>query len=81
MRAAVGSRESEVELPEGAVLAQLPRLLSAEYGEHLFDLLGGEEPFGQHIVIVNGQHTALQGLDLVLNEGDTVTIMPPMSGG
>jgi molybdopterin synthase sulfur carrier subunit len=81
VRAVVGSRESEVEIPEGTMLGQLPALLRPEYGERLFQLLGGENPFSQHMVLINGQHVGLQGLDVALADGDRVTIMPPVAGG
>ena len=82
LRVAVGSRESVITLPTGTTLRDLPPLLLPEYGEELFRLLGGQEAFRQVRILVNGRdHFTRQGLDTVLGEGDTVTLMPPMIGG
>lgn len=82
LKAAVGSRESEVEVTEGTEIRELPVLLRSEHGERLFYLLGGHEPFGHLRVLVNGRdHFTLEGLKTVLADGDTVTIMPPVRGG
>lgn len=82
LRDAVGTRQSELEVPEGATLGQLPLLLQAVYGEKLFHLLGGNQPFNSLRVLINGRdHFVLQGLGTTLAQGDTITLMPPMVGG
>ncbi len=82
LKEAVGARESEVDLPEGTKAGQLPLLLRSEYGEGLFQLLGGKEPFDHHIVMVDGRHhVGLQGLETCLVDGSTVTIMHRVTGG
>ena len=82
LKTTVGKRQSEVELPEGATLGQLPIALQARYGQQLFVLLGGNQPFHQLRVLINGRdHFTLYGLETPLAEGDTITLMPPMVGG
>ena len=82
LKEAVGTRETEIELPDGTILGQLPLWLRAAYGERLYELLGGEEPFNAHIVMVNGHHyVGLQGLETPLADGYTVTIMHSVTGG
>ena len=64
------------------MLGQLPLLLKSVYGDRFYELLGGEEPFNTHIVMVNGHHyVGLQGLETCLVDGYTVTIMHSVTGG
>jgi molybdopterin converting factor small subunit len=82
LKAVVGSREIELELPEGAELRRLPPLLRSRCGEGLFRLLGEQEPFGHLRVLINGHdHFTLQGQETVLADGDTVTFIPLIVGG
>jgi molybdopterin synthase sulfur carrier subunit len=82
LKTTLGTRQSQVELPEGATLGQLPAALRALYGEQLFGLLGGDQPFHHLRVLINGRdHFTLRGQETTLAEGDTITIMPPMVGG
>lgn len=82
LKAAVGSREVELELAEGTELRELSPLLRSRCGEELFHLLGEQAPFGRLRVLINGRdHFTLQGLETVLVDGDTVTLMPLIAGG
>lgn len=82
LKATIGSREIEIELAEGTELRELPPLLRSRCGEKLFRLLGEQEPFVHLRVLINGRdHFTLRGLQTVLVDGDTVTLMPLVAGG
>lgn len=79
LKTEVGSREVEVEVPQGTKLRDLPQLLRPEYGDRLYDLLGGRRPFGYWRVILNGCYH--QEPKTSLADGDTVAFIPPIAGG
>jgi len=78
LREAVGSRELELELEDGATLGDL---LEALYGRfpRLREIVEGLEKRGLNVLfMVNGSTAALGER---LRDGDVVTILPPASGG
>ena len=78
----VGTRETAIEGPEGAMLKEIPALLRSHFGEELYHLLNNQQPFVGLRVLINGRdHFTLEGLDTMLVDGDRVTIFPPIAGG
>lgn len=84
MKALLGSREIQVEMPAGARLADLLARLSQQCGPE-FDRqvnVDGDWPDLRARIFVNGRdHFTLQHLDTVLQDGDRVMLLPPMAGG
>ena len=66
----VGATEFEVELREGANIADLKALLFHEYPEF--------ERLASFAVAVNESYATDE---VILKEGDTIAIIPPVSGG
>ena len=82
---AIGQRMTEVELPPGSKVADLLTYMKERWGDKLSIRLfnpinGGVLP---HVrILVNGQAiNFLEGMETLLNEGDEVLILPPVSGG
>ena len=71
VREAVGSKELEVELPEGATAAELQRRLAASHA--VFDEFGGR------LAVSVGYELASP--ETVLRDADEVAFLPPVSGG
>ena len=70
-RERTGRREQEIELEDGATASMLIQHLGNQYGG----------PFASPdslVVAVNGEYVTL---DHVLEEGDEVALIPPVSGG
>jgi MoaD family protein len=82
---AVGQRLTEIELPQGATVADFLTYMSGRWGEvlsnHLFHPESGAVlPYVQ--IMVNGQTiNVLGGMETPLKEEDEVLILPPVSGG
>lgn len=76
-----------MELPLGVSLETLLKTLADERGEelrrHLFDPAESFSRLRPHIhILVNGRHFAFTGgMNTVLENGDSVLIMPPAGGG
>jgi len=78
LRDAVGSKEVELELPEGARLGDALRALYASY-PRLERLVAELEKRGLAVLfLVNGEAA---GRERELRDGDVLTILPPASGG
>ncbi|MGB9676177.1 MAG: MoaD/ThiS family protein [Candidatus Bathyarchaeales archaeon] len=82
----IGSvREEEVEISEGASVADLLMALSEKYGEAfkkaIYDRIGADvKP--NYIVTVNGYLlNQLKGVETKLKNGDHVILLPIVSGG
>jgi len=76
LREKLGWKEKEFEIPDGARLADLVKLV-----EELRSALGDNPLQGFHI-LVNGINVALkQGLETPLKDSDVVDIFPPAAGG
>lgn len=63
------------------VLEKLSEFAGSDFPKRIYDTATGS--MNEHIVIfVNAREArSLRGPDTVLNDGDVVTIMPPMAGG
>ena len=75
------SKALQIEVGTGATVEDLLNLVfnTHERRERIFDN-GKLKP---HIIVMkNGRHIQhLKGLDTELNEGDTVSVFPPIAGG
>jgi len=87
LREITGKREEKLQLrkKEGTVLEVLDKL-SDEYGrnfkEYVFDTSNDKSLRSQVSVMVNGQSIRnLENLKTRIKDGDTIAILPPISGG
>ncbi len=75
----------EVKLEEPATVFDLLSQLASQFGKQFTDEIyepGAKDVKPMFTVMVNGVVTGqLAGLDTKLNEGDTVILMPLMTGG
>jgi molybdopterin synthase sulfur carrier subunit len=70
-------------LPDGALLSDALHILSRRYpvfGERVFEAGGG---LRKHInALVNGRNVQFRdGMETVLQDGDRLSILPPVGGG
>jgi molybdopterin converting factor small subunit len=84
LRAILGRSEEDVDLPEGSNLADLLLHLADNGGceaeSHL--ITAARAPRPSLLVVVNDSAvSARAAANLVLNHGDTVTLLPPIAGG
>jgi molybdopterin synthase sulfur carrier subunit len=81
----LGKGEIELSVPEKSTLQELVTKLVNNFGDELASLLLESETRKvlPHIrLMVNGRDIAfLNGMDTVLQPGDEVLILPPVSGG
>ncbi|MBN2122947.1 MAG: MoaD/ThiS family protein [Deltaproteobacteria bacterium] len=81
----IGQRETELDLPEGINLDGLLFHMVSVWGERLSERLfkaGSKELLPRIRIMVNGRDMQfVKGLDTVLQDGDTVHLFPPVSGG
>ena len=81
----LGKGEIELSLPEKSTLKDLVTTLVNRFGDELASLL--LEPETRNVLphirlMVNGRDIAfLSGMETVLQPGDDVLILPPVSGG
>jgi MoaD family protein len=78
-------REEEIEVRDGASVADLLVLLAEKYGEPFrkaFYDKGSEDVKPNYIITVNGfLLNQLEGVKTKLKHGDLVTLLPIVSGG
>lgn len=85
LKTIMGSGEMELSFPEGSTLGQLISSLVNRCGVELADYL--YEPHSKSLrpyirLMVNGRDIAfLNRMETVLQSGDEVLILPPVSGG
>jgi len=81
----LGAREMVVELPEGATVADLLRLLARRADEGASRLLFTDPEEGSQpavSIMINGRSLLfLQGMDTVLRQDDQVVILPAVGAG
>ncbi len=81
----VGQRQTEIEIEEGATVANLLSYMMERWGDtlspHLFQ--PGTDTLLPHLrIMVNGQTIQfLNGTETVLHNGDEVLLLPLVSGG
>ncbi len=84
MREFTGRREDLIELEEGTSVGELLEMLSAKYGEKFRDYLYGVGEFeGLSLnFLLNGRNISLsEGFKTKLQDGDVLSILPPVAGG
>ncbi len=85
LRVRLDKKEEDVEAEDGTTLLKLLHHLSDAYGEQFREELFKptmDDLKENWVVMVNGVlHRQLQGLETKLKNGDTVSIIPFMSGG
>ena len=85
LRELTGTKEEEIEMKDGSVLADLVEKVALKYGEIAFNTLYEK---GTRVInlsiqfLVNGVSVRdLFGLEMELKDGDVVTIIYPVVGG
>jgi sulfur-carrier protein len=85
LKKAMGSGETDMSFPEGSTLAELIKILVNKWGDDLASQLC--EPDSERVLpyirlMVNGRDIAfLNRMETVLQDGDEILILPPVSGG
>ena len=82
----IGKGQIEIPVPKGSSVREVVAGLVGTWGEALRSyLLESENPVTIHShirLMVNGRDIAfLGGIDTVLEDGDEILILPPVSGG
>src|SRR4030042_2064725 len=81
----IGQRLTEIDLPQRSTIADFLTYMRERWGDklstNLFDPASGDVlPYVR--IMVNGQTiNYLKGMETLLEEGDEVVILPPVSGG
>jgi len=89
LRDMFGVKSLTIDLPEGATVKELLQTLRRDHQMPEKLAVAGtainlvdRDGRGDLIVLVNGRNIKqLQGLDSPLNEGDTISLLPPAAGG
>jgi molybdopterin synthase sulfur carrier subunit len=84
LRQVVGARQVEFSLSKGGTLRQLIEEMVKRYPGLKREMLDRDGNLQSHIhIFVNGRDsTLLDGsLETILEEGDTISIFPPVGGG
>jgi molybdopterin converting factor small subunit len=82
LRGALGSRETELEMPSGSTLEALERLLLEMYERNPFTDPLATNPLRALRALVNGEDVSIfEGEQTMLKDGDVVTLIPPIAGG
>lgn len=84
LQTAIGQAKDRVGLPEGATVAMLLVQLAQHCGDqvrpHLFSDSGQVQP--SLLVAINGTaFPSRQATSIVLRDGDTALLLPPIAGG
>ncbi len=84
LRELTGKREELIELEEDTSVGKLLETLSAKYGEKFRDYLYGVGEFEGLTLnfLLNGRNISLdEGFNTKLQDGDVLSILPPVAGG
>jgi len=80
----LAGRRIDIELGNTLTLGGLLKELAGIYGQEFNDAVCGEEGYSTDkvAILVNGTSAAaIGGVDICLNDGDEVTILPAIQGG
>lgn len=81
-REAVGTKTTTREFPDDTPVGDVLEALEAEFGDLEGQLLVDGDLAPQINVLKNGREVLhMEGLDTPLEDGDTVSIFPPVAGG
>jgi molybdopterin synthase sulfur carrier subunit len=84
LREATGKKSETVELPEKSSVGGLIDLLVERYGDRFgYYIYDGQKRVRDYIsFMLNGVNVnSLNGFDSLLNDGDVVSLLPPLGGG
>ena len=83
IRRLLGKKVIEVEVPEGSTVRQVVDIVVKQSGEALYKLIMDKDKIsGNLIVILNRKDVdTLGGVDIVVNDGDEIAILPHVQGG
>ena len=79
LRLALGRRDLELELPEGATVATVLERLRSMVPSHLESMVAGGAEGGYRLVVLVNERRS--GPDRLLQDGDVITLLPPLGGG
>ena len=81
-RETVGSKTIDREFPEGTTVGEVLGTLEEEYEDLRGQLIVDGDLKPQINVLKNGREVLhMKGIDTVVDEGDTVSVFPPVAGG
>lgn len=80
-REAVGARSVDREFPDGTTVGDVLHMLDEEYSA--FEVFDDEGDLREYLsILVNGRDiTHLDGIDTPLEDGDKLSLFPPVAGG
>jgi sulfur-carrier protein len=79
LRDLTGASDDAVELPDGATVGELLRVLRGHTSNMAMATMGTEKRLWQSLAVaVNREYAAA---DVLLGDGDEVALLPPVSGG
>lgn len=84
LREIVGEKVIDMELPERSTVIDLANSMARKYGRAFSKYAFDEKHQIQEFLnfLVNGKNIKyLDGLKTTLNDGDSITILPPAAGG
>ncbi len=84
LRAIVGQKTVEVDMPSNTTALQLVEMVSADYPALRAELLDAENRFQRHMkMFINGREAIYleDEFDRVMKPDDKVDIFPPVGGG
>ncbi len=83
IRRLLGKKVIEVEVPEGSTIRHVVDTVVKQSGEDLAKLIMDKDRIsGNLIVILNSKDVdTLGGIDIIVNEGDEIAILPHVQGG
>jgi molybdopterin synthase sulfur carrier subunit len=82
-REAVGQKELEREFNDGSTVGDVLTTLETEYNGMEGQLLDDEGDLQPNLnILKNGREVLhMEGLDTVMEDGDTLSVFPPVAGG
>ncbi|WP_396611671.1 ubiquitin-like small modifier protein 1 [Haloferax sp. S1W] len=81
-REAVGQKTLHWRVEDGATVGDVLNALESEYDGLAGNLLDGGEVRPHVNILKNGREVVhLDGIETTLDEGDTVSVFPPVAGG
>jgi molybdopterin converting factor small subunit len=80
--AKVMGREITIDVPSGTTVGDLLEKLNLTYERSIWDTISSRDPYQRLVILVGGLNIQFLEKDRTcLNEGDTVSLLPPAGGG